>query len=184
MHPRLKEFPMPTITPFLWFDGQAQEAMTFYTSIFKDSKVISSNPMSVQFELLGQRFIGLNAGPHHKFNPAVSLFVEVETQAEIDNYWNKLLDGGGRPDQCGWLQDKFGLSWQVIPKGAAAAADGFRSGKGQARVGRDAEDGEDRSRGIAARARWQVGVRALVRHSSTCRHVDPCRAGSGSPATT
>jgi predicted 3-demethylubiquinone-9 3-methyltransferase (glyoxalase superfamily) len=107
---------MPTITPFLWFDGQAQEAMTFYTSIFKDSKVISSNPMSVQFELLGQRFIGLNAGPHHKFNPAVSFFVEVETQAEIDNYWNKLLDGGGRPDQCGWLQDKFGLSWQVIPK--------------------------------------------------------------------
>ena len=107
---------MPTITPFLWFDGQAQEAMTFYTSIFKDSKVISSNPMSVQFELLGQRFIGLNAGPHHKFNPAVSFFIEVETQAEIDNYWNKLLDGGGRPDQCGWLQDKFGLSWQVIPK--------------------------------------------------------------------
>ena len=107
---------MPTITPFLWFDGQAQEAMTFYTSIFKDSKVISSNPMSVQFELLGQRFIGLNAGPNHKFTPAVSFFIEVETQAEIDNYWNKLLADGGRPDQCGWLQDKFGLSWQVIPK--------------------------------------------------------------------
>jgi len=107
---------MPTITPFLWFDGQAQEAMTFYTSIFKDSKVISSNPMAVTFELLGQRFIGLNAGPHHKFTPAVSFFIEVETQAEIDNYWNKLLEGGGRPDQCGWLQDKFGLSWQVIPK--------------------------------------------------------------------
>ena len=106
---------MPTITPFLWFDGQAQEAMTFYTSIFKDSKVISSNPMSVQFELQGQRFIGLNAGPHHKFNPAVSFFIEVETQAEIDNYWNKLLADGGRPDQCGWLQDKFGLSWQVVP---------------------------------------------------------------------
>ena len=107
---------MPTITPFLWFDGQAQEAMMFYTSIFKDSKVISSNPMSVQFELQGQRFIGLNAGPHHKFTPAVSFFIEVETQAEIDNYWNKLLADGGRPDQCGWLQDKFGLSWQVIPK--------------------------------------------------------------------
>ena len=107
---------MPTITPFLWFDGQAQEAMTFYTSIFKDSKVISSNPMSVQFELQGQRFIGLNAGPHHKFTPAVSFFIEVETQAEIDNYWNKLLADGGRPDQCGWLQDKFGLSWQVIPR--------------------------------------------------------------------
>jgi predicted 3-demethylubiquinone-9 3-methyltransferase (glyoxalase superfamily) len=116
MRPQSKEFPMPTITPFLWFDGQAQEAMKFYTSIFKDSKVISSNPMSVQFELQGQRFIGLNAGPHHKFTPAVSFFIEVETQAEIDNYWNKLLAGGGRPDQCGWLQDKFGLSWQVIPK--------------------------------------------------------------------
>jgi predicted 3-demethylubiquinone-9 3-methyltransferase (glyoxalase superfamily) len=116
MHPQFQEFHMPTITPFLWFDGQAQDAMTFYTSIFKDSKVISSNPMSVQFELLGQRFIGLNAGPHHKFTPAVSFFIEVETQAEIDNYWNKLLEGGGRPDQCGWLQDKFGLSWQVIPK--------------------------------------------------------------------
>jgi len=107
---------MPTITPFLWFDTQAQEAMTFYTSIFKDSKVISSNPMSVQFELLGQRFIGLNAGPHHKFTEAVSFFVEVETQQEIDQYWNALLAGGGRPDQCGWLKDKFGLSWQVIPK--------------------------------------------------------------------
>jgi len=116
MHPQFQEFQMPTITPFLWFDGQAQDAMTFYTSIFKDSKVISSNPMSVQFELLGQRFIGLNAGPHHKFTPAISFFIEVETQAEIDNYWNKLLEGGGRPDQCGWLQDKFGLSWQVIPK--------------------------------------------------------------------
>ena len=107
---------MPTITPFLWFDGQAQDAMTFYTSIFKDSKVISSNPMLVQFELLGQRFIGLNAGPHHKFTEAVSFFVEVETQKEIDHYWDALLAGGGRPDQCGWLKDKFGLSWQVIPK--------------------------------------------------------------------
>ena len=107
---------MQTITPFLWFDTQAQDAMTFYTSIFKDSKVISSNPMVVQFELLGQRFIGLNAGPRHKFTEAVSFLVEVETQQEIDHYWDALLAGGGRPDQCGWLKDKFGLSWQVIPK--------------------------------------------------------------------
>jgi predicted 3-demethylubiquinone-9 3-methyltransferase (glyoxalase superfamily) len=107
---------MPTITPFLWFDTQAQDAMAFYTSIFKDSKVISSNPMVVQFELLGQRFIGLNAGPRHKFTEAVSFLVEVETQQEIDHYWDALLAGGGRPDQCGWLKDKFGLSWQVIPK--------------------------------------------------------------------
>ena len=107
---------MPTITPFLWFDTQAQEAMTFYTSIFKDSKVISSNPMIVQFELLGQRFVGLNAGPRHKFTEAVSFFVEVDTQQEVDHYWDGLLAGGGRPDRCGWLKDKFGLSWQVIPK--------------------------------------------------------------------
>jgi predicted 3-demethylubiquinone-9 3-methyltransferase (glyoxalase superfamily) len=107
---------MQTITPFLWFDTQAQEAMLFYTSIFKDSKVISSNPMVVQFELLGQRFIGLNAGPRHTFTEAVSFLVEVETQQEIDHYWDALLAGGGRPDQCGWLKDKFGLSWQVIPK--------------------------------------------------------------------
>ena len=107
---------MPTITPFLWFDNQAQDAMKFYTSIFKDSKVISSNPMVVQFELQGQKFIGLNAGPHHKFTEAVSFFVEVETQQEIDYYWEKLMADGGRPDQCGWLKDKFGLSWQVIPK--------------------------------------------------------------------
>ena len=107
---------MPSITPFLWFDTQAQEAMTFYTSIIKDSKVISSNPMVVQFELHGQRFFGLNAGPHHPFTEAVSFFVEVDTQQEVDHYWDALLAGGGRPDRCGWLKDKFGLSWQVIPK--------------------------------------------------------------------
>ena len=106
---------MPTITPFLWFDTQAHEAMTFYTSIFKDSRVISSNPMSVQFELLGQRFIGLNAGPRHRFTEAVSFFVEVDTQQEIDHYWDALLAGGGRPDQCGWLKDKFGMPWQIVP---------------------------------------------------------------------
>ena len=107
---------MPSITPFLWFDTQAQEAMTFYTSIFMDSKVIASNPMTVQFELQGQRFMGLNAGPHYKFNEAVSFFVEVETQQEIDYYWERLTSGGGEPGRCGWLKDKFGLSWQVIPK--------------------------------------------------------------------
>ena len=106
---------MPTITPFLWFDGQAQQAMNFYCSIFKDSKVLSSNPMSVQFELQGQRFYGLNAGPMYKFNEAVSFFVSVETQQEVDDYWTKLTADGGEPGRCGWLKDKFGLSWQVIP---------------------------------------------------------------------
>jgi predicted 3-demethylubiquinone-9 3-methyltransferase (glyoxalase superfamily) len=112
---------MPTITPFLWFDTQAEEAMNLYTSVFKDSKVIAVNRaggrvMTVEFELEGQRFMGLNAGPHHKFTEAVSFFISVDTQAEVDEIWDKLLADGGRPDQCGWLKDKFGLSWQVVPK--------------------------------------------------------------------
>lgn len=111
---------MPTITPFLWFDTQAEEAMNFYVSIFDRSRVVrvdraQGKVLSVEFELEGQRFIGLNAGPHHKFNEAVSFFVSCRTQAEIDALWAKLLEGGGRPDQCGWLKDRFGLSWQVIP---------------------------------------------------------------------
>jgi predicted 3-demethylubiquinone-9 3-methyltransferase (glyoxalase superfamily) len=111
---------MPTITPFLWFDTQAEEAMNFYVSIFSRSRVVKvdraqGKVMSVEFELEGQRFLGLNAGPHHKFNEAVSFFVACDTQAEIDALWAKLLEGGGRPDQCGWLKDKFGLSWQIIP---------------------------------------------------------------------
>lgn len=111
---------MPTITPFLWFDGQAEEAMNFYASVFKDAKVISINKkdgkvLTITFELLGQRFIGLNAGPMYKFNEAVSFFVSCETQAEVDEYWEKLLAGGGQEVQCGWLKDKYGLCWQIIP---------------------------------------------------------------------
>jgi predicted 3-demethylubiquinone-9 3-methyltransferase (glyoxalase superfamily) len=111
---------MPTITPFLWFDTQAEEAMTYYGSIFKRSKVISVNRaqgkvMSVQFELEGQKFMGLNAGPLFKFNEAVSFFVGCETQQEIDDLWAKLAADGGAPSRCGWLKDKFGLSWQIVP---------------------------------------------------------------------
>jgi predicted 3-demethylubiquinone-9 3-methyltransferase (glyoxalase superfamily) len=111
---------MPTITPFLWFDGQAEEAMNFYGSIFLRSKVISVNRaqgkvMSVQFELEGQRFIALNAGPQYKFTEAVSFFVGCDTQEEIDTLWAKLTADGGSPSQCGWLKDKFGLSWQIVP---------------------------------------------------------------------
>ena len=111
---------MPTITPFLWFDTQAEEAMNFYVSIFSRSRVVQvdraqGKVMSVEFELEGQRFLGLNAGPHHRFNEAISFFVSCETQAEVDTLWEKLLAGGGRPDQCGWLKDRFGLSWQIIP---------------------------------------------------------------------
>jgi predicted 3-demethylubiquinone-9 3-methyltransferase (glyoxalase superfamily) len=111
---------MPTITPFLWFDTQAEDAMTFYASIFPRSKVISVNRahgrvISVVFELEGQRFMALNAGPQHTFNEAVSFFVGCETQQEIDALWARLTADGGAPGQCGWLKDRYGLSWQVIP---------------------------------------------------------------------
>src|SRR5215203_5113351 len=109
-----------SITPFLWFDTQAEEAMQFYTSIFPRSKVVAvhragDQVMSVTWELEGQRFMGLNAGPHFTFNEAVSFFVSCETQQEVDELWDKLLAGGGAPTQCGWLKDRFGLSWQIIP---------------------------------------------------------------------
>lgn len=111
---------MLTITPFLWFDGQAEQAMTFYMSIFPRTKVLSVNRvhgqvMSVEFELEGQKFMGLNAGPAFKFNEAVSFFVSCETQAQIDELWGKLTADGGEPGRCGWLKDKFGLSWQIVP---------------------------------------------------------------------
>ena len=105
------------ITTFLWFDKQAEEAAKFYVSIFKgDSKVISANPMSATFELAGQRYMALNGGPRFKFNEAISLFVTCEDQAEVDHFWDALIAGGGSPSQCGWLKDKYGLSWQIIPR--------------------------------------------------------------------
>ena len=119
---------MQKITPFLWFDGNAEEAMNFYTSIFRNAKVGSisrygeagpgpaGSVLTASFELEGLQFTALNGGPHFKFTEAISLFVKCQDQAEVDHYWDALLAGGGRPDQCGWLKDKFGLSWQVIPK--------------------------------------------------------------------
>jgi len=126
---------MPTITPFLWFDSQAEEAMNFYASIFPRSRVISVNraggrTMSVDFELENQRIMALNGGPFHQFNESFSLFVSCETQAEIDEYWEKLTADGGSPGRCGWLKDKYGLSWQVIPKAFGAmlgGSDGART---------------------------------------------------------
>lgn len=100
--------------PCLWFDGQAKTAADYYCSIFKNSKILSENPMVVTFELNGNKFMGLNGGPNYKFTPATSFVIECETQEEIDYYWNKLGDGG-RYDKCGWLDDKFGVSWQVVP---------------------------------------------------------------------
>lgn len=102
------------IYPCLWFDGQAKAAADYYCSIFKNSRIISENSIVVQFELNGSRFMGLNGGPKYKFTPATSFVIECETQEEIDYYWDK-LGAGGRYDQCGWLDDKFGISWQVVP---------------------------------------------------------------------
>ena len=117
---------MQKITPFLWFDGKAEEAMHFYTSIFKNSKIgkvtrygeagpgPKGTVMSATFQLEGQEFLALNGGPQFKFTPAISFFVNCQTQAEVDELWEK-LSAGGATNRCGWLQDKYGLSWQIIP---------------------------------------------------------------------
>jgi predicted 3-demethylubiquinone-9 3-methyltransferase (glyoxalase superfamily) len=119
---------MPKIHPFLWFDTQAEEAANFYVSVFPNSKMLGvmRNPgggsgsggsvLSVDFELDGFRVAGLNGGPHFKFSEAVSFFIECKDQAEVDYYWEKLVEGGGEYSQCGWLKDRFGFSWQVVPK--------------------------------------------------------------------
>jgi predicted 3-demethylubiquinone-9 3-methyltransferase (glyoxalase superfamily) len=113
---------MKKITPFLWFDTQAEEAMNFYVSLFRNSKVnnISRGPdgraFTVSFELDGQEFMGLNAGPQFQFNEAVSMFVDCEDQAEVDYFWNAFTADGGEESMCGWLKDKYSLSWQIVPK--------------------------------------------------------------------
>jgi predicted 3-demethylubiquinone-9 3-methyltransferase (glyoxalase superfamily) len=111
---------MRKIIPFLWFDNNAEEAVNFYASIFKNTKPLNvhrvdGKVLTVTFEIEGQRFMALNGGPQFPFTEAFSIFVSCETQDEVDNYWNRLLEGG-TPSRCGWLKDKFGLSWQIIPK--------------------------------------------------------------------
>jgi len=106
---------MQKITPFLWFDGNLEEAVDFYMSVFPNARVESKNPMTASFVIEGQEFMALNGGPQFKFNEAVSFFIRCETQAEIDYYWQHLVAGGGVESRCGWLKDKFGLSWQVVP---------------------------------------------------------------------
>lgn len=125
--PKAKIKSSQKITPFLWFDGQAENAANFYTSIFENSKILEvarygevgpgerGSVMTISFELDGQKFVGLNGGPHYKFTPAISFYISCKTQREVDYFWNRLLDGGGKPNQCGWLSDKFGVSWQVVP---------------------------------------------------------------------
>ena len=116
------------IIPYLWFDNDAAEAIDFYTSIFDDARVVSASHygedgpfpagtlMSATFELAGQQFAALNGGPHDTFNDSISLFVDCEDQAEVDRYWDALLADGGQPTQCGWLKDKYGVSWQIVPQ--------------------------------------------------------------------
>jgi len=118
---------MPKIIPFLWFDNQAEEAAHFYGSIFKNSKIVNvsrygeagpgrkGSAMTVVFLLDGQEFIALNGGPHFKFTEAISFSVDCKTQQAVDEYWEKLTAGGGKPSHCGWLKDKYGLSWQIVP---------------------------------------------------------------------
>jgi predicted 3-demethylubiquinone-9 3-methyltransferase (glyoxalase superfamily) len=117
---------MPTITPFLWFDNQLEAALQFYTSIFKDAEILQVNRspaaepgqegavFTATFRLNGQEFMALNGGPHFTFTPAISMFVNCDTQAEVDELWEK-LSAGGELQQCGWLTDRYGLSWQIIP---------------------------------------------------------------------
>ncbi len=128
---------MQKITPFLWFDGNAEEAANFYVSVFKQSRIVKTVPYSeagpgpkgsvmvATFELNGQRFIALNGGPQYKFTPAVSFVINCETQDEIDHYWDK-LSAGGSTQQCGWLTDKYGVSWQVVPTSSERADVGWR----------------------------------------------------------
>jgi predicted 3-demethylubiquinone-9 3-methyltransferase (glyoxalase superfamily) len=133
---------MGKITPFLWFDDQAEEAVTFYTSIFKNSKVGNiirygkagpgqeGKVMMVTFQIEGQEFTALNGGPHYTFSPAISFFVDCETQDEVDELWEKLSEGG-QEEQCGWLRDKYGISWQIIPSGLTEMLHSDQSEKSQ-----------------------------------------------------
>jgi predicted 3-demethylubiquinone-9 3-methyltransferase (glyoxalase superfamily) len=119
---------MQKITPMLWFDNNAEDAVKFYTSVFKDAKITriahyskgspapEGSVMTVEFELFGQEFVALNAGPMFKFNEAISFVVNCQDQQEVDYYWNKLTADGGEESMCGWLKDKFGLSWQITPR--------------------------------------------------------------------
>ena len=110
------------ITPCLWFDDRIEEAVKFYVEVFKDAEIrgVQHYPdgrvLTMQFRLRDEEFMGLNGGPVHPFTPAVSFTVDCKDQAEVDYFWNRLLEGGGREDQCAWLQDRFGLSWQIVPE--------------------------------------------------------------------
>ena len=152
------------IRPNLWFDTEAEEAAEFYVSIFDNSRVVNvtrytdAGPreagmvMTVEFELDGQRFVGINGGPEFTFDEAMSLEIVCEGQKEVDYYWERLTDGG-EESQCGWLKDRYGVSWQVVPKGHGRGVLGLGSGAGQARHGGDAQDAQARPRRAAGGGR-------------------------------
>lgn len=133
---------MQKIMPCLWFDNQAEEAANFYCSIFKNSKILkiarygdvgpgpAGSVMTVEFQLEGQKFLGLNGGPHFTFTPAISLVVDCKTQEEVDAYWSR-LSAHKEAEQCGWLQDKFGLSWQIVPRALGALMGGADPARSQ-----------------------------------------------------
>ena len=153
---------MQKIVTFLWFDDKAEEAANFYVSIFKNSKITNASRygeagpgpkgsvMVVEFELEGQKFMALNGGPVFKLTPAISLVVNCETQNEVDDLWDKLLAGGGKPSQCGWLEDKYGLSWQIVPTVLGKLMSDPDPEKSKRVMQADAADGQARHREAGA----------------------------------
>ena len=171
---------MQKITTCLWFDDQAEEAMNFYVSIFKNSKVLSvmrwpeghadeGKVLVTTFELDGVPFQALNGGPQFKFNEAMSQSIDCKTQEEVDYFWDKLIEGGGEPSQCSWLKDKFGVSWQVVPEQLPTPASG--SGPGQGRPGDVGDDADEQDRHRQDR-RGGEGVRSAILPSPLWEKVD------------
>ena len=161
----------PSISTFLWFERDAEAAAELYTSLIPDSRITKvarwgdggpvpkGSVMTVAFELAGHPLTAINGGPHYKLTPAVSLVVSCETQEEIDHYWDALLADGGKPSMCGWLTDRFGLSWQVIPAATRQTPDRCRPGEGGARWPGADDDAETRPGSTASRASGRTGYR-------------------------
>ena len=150
---------MPSLTPNLWFDGNAEEAANFYASVFPDGRVVNVNRapadtpsgpkgyvVTVDWTILGQPFTGINGGPDFTFNESISFAIDCADQAEVDRYWDALTADGGEPGPCGWLKDRFGLSWQVVPKRLGELLSGPDAGGAQTGDGGDAPDVEARRR--------------------------------------
>ena len=182
---------MQKITPCLWFDTEAEEAAELYVSLFADAKILevthygeagprpAGTVMTVSFMLEGQEYLALNGGPEFPFTEAVSFSVSCEDQEEVDRLWARLLEGGGVESQCGWLKDRFGLSWQIIPTALPRLLARPGPGAGPARDGRDAADGQDRHRGPGEGGRRGLtDERPQRRRASSRRPVRNARSAS------